>query len=108
MLFKDPRVLQLLFLVLSLCIALILMKGDLPRLGIFKAPTSYQQPTTRVAHPPKDSGETSYKFVDDSFAAKESKVKPPWKPTKPVSINAKNFGDGSLTGETIKAAIEAR
>jgi hypothetical protein len=84
------------------------MKGDLHRIGNYKAPTSYQQPTTRVAHPPKDSGQTSYKFVNDSFAAKGSKVKPIWKAAKPVPINAKNFGDGSLTGETIKAAIEAR
>jgi hypothetical protein len=83
------------------------MKGDL-RFGTFKPPTSYQQPRTQAAHPVEEYGKTSYKFVDDSFAAKGSQVKPTWKAAKPVSINAKNFGDGSLTGETIRAAIEAK
>jgi uncharacterized protein YcfL len=48
----------------------------------------------------------TYVFVDDSFATESVTAKPVFDDTKSVVVEAKDCGDGSLTGETIKAAID--
>ena len=68
------------------------------------AAPSPQVPTPSTI-PANDAGVT-YQFVDDSFATEITPSRPEFQEHTTV-VEAKDFGDGSFTGETIFVAVNA-
>jgi hypothetical protein len=70
------------------------------------SPTSSPASTDTATTTPSTGAAATYKFVDDSFASQEEPAKAEWSTTETEVVEAKNFGSGAFTEDTLRAAIE--